>query len=112
MLSINELAGEIQEGNIIRVIVEGNDVEFIYYDGTSAFTRKEENKTLVEQLFLLGVSEEMLSSENILIEVKEPSLFDSTYLVPFLVFGGVGFILGALVMFMLVRSGRISANEQ
>ena len=111
ILCINELAEEIQEGQVNRLIVEGNGVKFIYFDGTSAFTRKEESKTVVEQLLVLGVSEEMLSSENILIEVKDPGLFDSTYLVPFMVFGGVGFILGALVMFMLVRSGHIGVKE-
>jgi hypothetical protein len=106
-ISINEVAGEIQEGNVIRLIVEGDDVEIIFNDGTSVFSRKEENTILVEQLLLLGVSEEMLSSENILIEVGEPGLFDSIYLVQFLIFVGAGFILGAFVMLMLARSGYI-----
>ncbi len=111
MFSINELADEIQEGNVVRLVIEGNDVEMIFVNGTSAFSRKEENKTLVEQLLALGVSEEMLSSENLLIEVRDPGLFDSTYLVPFLIFGGVGFILGALVMLLLVRSECIGIKE-
>jgi hypothetical protein len=54
-LLFNELAAKIKAGEIARIIVDENDLEVIYHDGTVGVTRKEPTKTTVEQLKDLGV---------------------------------------------------------
>lgn len=104
-LFINELASELRDENVARIAVENDEVEIIFRDGTRAFTRKEGNRSLVEQLLDLGVPEELLSSKSVQIEVKDSGIFGMTGLFPFAIIGGVGFVVGALVMLAIARAG-------
>ena len=73
-LTINQLAAEIQAGQVARVDVsEDNSLLVIYQDGTEAETRKESNTTLVEQLIALGATQEQLNYENVKINITSPS---------------------------------------
>ncbi len=96
VLTINQLAYDIQVGNINRVIVESDDkIRAIYKDGDEEVTsQKESGATLVEQLVGLGVTPEQLSPENVKIEVQPPStwmnlLSSVVYILPVILMGGV-----------------------
>ncbi|MFZ5908783.1 MAG: ATP-dependent zinc metalloprotease FtsH [Chloroflexota bacterium] len=96
VLTINQLAHDIQVGNINRVIVESDDkIRAIYKDGDEEVTsQKESGATLVEQLAGLGVTPEQLSPENVKIEVQPPStwvnlLSSVVYILPVILMGGV-----------------------
>jgi cell division protease FtsH len=98
-LYFNELAERIKTGGVSRIIVDDNDLEIIFKNGESAFSRVEPTKTTVEQLLDLGVTSEHLSPNRIQLEIKQPSNLNSvlsliTYILPvLLVFGLLYFML-------------------
>jgi len=94
ILPLNEVAAKIQSGVIDRIIVDENELELIYFDGTNAFSRKEPTKTTVEQLKDLGVTQSALARNNLELEIKEPSDLGTiisliTYILPALLVVGL-----------------------
>jgi cell division protease FtsH len=73
VLTINELANDIQSGLVKRVSENEDQLTAIYNNGDERISQKETGATLIEQLTQLGVTAEMLSSKQVLIEVKAPS---------------------------------------
>jgi cell division protease FtsH len=71
-LTINEVAMQIKNGQIKRIIEDENQLRVIYEDGSDASSYKEQSATLVEQLKELGVSTDDLNSEKVKIEIKPP----------------------------------------
>jgi cell division protease FtsH len=92
-LTISRVAQQVQNGQVSRIIVEGDDViRVITTNGTEAESRKEPATTLVEQLLSFGVTFEQLAKVDI--EVKAPSVWGSVlggalYLLPILFMGGL-----------------------
>ncbi len=99
VLSINELAEEIQDGKVTRVVEEENKLTVYYPEGLNPKTAtKETETTLVNQLLALGVTPDKLSSSAVKIEVKPPSAFAGIlnalfYILPFLLLGGAFFFI-------------------
>ncbi len=98
ILSINQVAADVQAGKVTR-ITEGQDkLNVIYGSGTQEIQRiayAEPGRTLVQQLKDLGVTTDQLSPERIAVEYKPPSplvglLSGVGYLIPFILLG-VGF---------------------
>ncbi|HKJ37890.1 MAG TPA: ATP-dependent zinc metalloprotease FtsH [Anaerolineales bacterium] len=102
VLTINELAQDIEAGRVSEVIIENSGgLRVKYKSGSEAETQtgietyKESDATLVEQLSVLGVSPEKLSAENVKIEVEAPSIWSGAlggfiaYLLPLLLMIGV-----------------------
>ena len=95
ILTINQVAHDIQVGDVNRVVVESDDkIQVIYGDGVEKTSQKEPGATLVEQLVGLGVTPEQLAPDNVKLEVKPPSswvgiLSSVVYILPVLLMGGV-----------------------
>ena len=95
VLTINQVAYDIQSGEVNRIIVESdNKLQVIYDDGTEKPSQKEPGATLVEQLLGMGVTPEKLVPDNIKLEVKPPSawvgiLSSLGFFLPVLLMGGV-----------------------
>ncbi len=95
VLTINQVAYDIQAGEVTRILVESdNKLVVIYNDGTEKPSQKESGATLVEQLIGLGVTPEKLVPDNINLEVKPPSawvgvLSSLGFFLPVLLMGGV-----------------------
>ncbi len=98
VLTINELAGQIKNGDVKRIVVENdNRLSVIYSDGDAATpiertAQKENGETLIQQLVALGVSAEQLAASNVQIEVRPPSSWMTVlsvlgYVLPFLLLG-------------------------
>ncbi|MCC7118922.1 MAG: ATP-dependent zinc metalloprotease FtsH [Anaerolineales bacterium] len=96
-LTINEVAQKVQSGEVKRIVIESDDtitVEMKNGSAGSVESRKESNATLVEQLISLGVTAEQLSPKNLVVEVREPSLWSGlgtllVYLLPVILMVGV-----------------------
>ena len=94
-LTINEVAADIKEGNVARVIIENDDTLRVVYDnGQEKESHKETTATLVEQLTSLGVTAEQLSPTNVKIEVNPPSQWagvvsGALYILPVIFMAGV-----------------------
>jgi len=98
-LYLNEVAAQVASGNVSRIVVDENNLEVILRDGTSAFSHKEPTKTTVEQLVDLGLTPDLLASDRLQIEIKQPSDWNTvvsliTYLLP-------GLLVVGLIFFML-----------
>lgn len=94
-LTINEVAGDIKEGNVARVVIESDDrLRVVYDNGDEKESHKEASATLVEQLLGLGVTAEELASNNVKIEVDPPSQWagvvsGALYILPVIFMAGV-----------------------
>ena len=100
VLTINQLAEEIKQGQIARIVEEENSLTVYYADGlTEKKATKETESTLVNQLLAYGVTTEDLSaSGGLKIEVKPPSAFAGIlntlfYILPFLLLAGAFFFI-------------------
>jgi len=93
-LTINEVAMQIQQGQITRITEDDSRLLIVYQDGSEAVSYKAPEATLVEQLMQLGVTTDALNAENVKIEIKPPSPWLGiatifSYVMPFLLLGGV-----------------------
>jgi cell division protease FtsH len=91
-LTISEVAADIQQGSISRIVVDGDRLTITYLDGQQRTSHKESNGYLIEQLIGLGVSTNQLQS--IRIEARPPSAWLGIatalgYILPFLILGAV-----------------------
>ncbi len=107
-LTINEVAKAIQGGEVARVVIQQDDlIHIIYKSGKEADSHKEPTTTLVDQLVSLGVTPAQLSADNVMVEVKPPSLLSGllsvlAYTLPLLI------VLG--VMWFIFRQAQGSNN--
>lgn len=98
VLTINQVAADIQAGKVARLVENEYRLKVIYQDGTQRDSTMEANATLVQQLRDLGVTPEQLSPTKIKIEIRPPSAWVNVltvlgYVLPFLVLGGVFFFI-------------------
>ncbi|HXK31892.1 MAG: cell division protein FtsH [Candidatus Nealsonbacteria bacterium RBG_13_38_11] len=108
-LSLSQVVGGINEGNIKKIIVSGNDLEITYQDDAKAFSTKEAEAALSQSLINYGVNEEKLRSVNV--ETKEKSdiwnwLMPLLLILPLLVFG-----IFFWMMFRQARGGAMQAFD-
>ncbi|HEY59104.1 MAG TPA: ATP-dependent zinc metalloprotease FtsH [Anaerolineae bacterium] len=97
-LTINELATEIKNGNVIKIIEDENSLSITLKNGEETSSNKESNSTLIEQLLSYGVTSEDLHSSNLTIEIKKPSTWISFlsiigYILPFVIVGAAFFMI-------------------
>jgi cell division protease FtsH len=99
VLTINQLAADVQAGKITRIIVESDSSITAVYPGEGAEkiereVQKEDTSSLVDQLLALGVSPEKLAPTNVEIEIHPPSTWLGVatilgYVLPFIVIAGI-----------------------
>ncbi len=110
VLSINQVADEVNKGTVARIIEEENKLTIVFKaDGSEKTAVKETESTLISQLIALGVDPEKLSPENgIKIDVKTPSAL-SGILNAFLLYGlPILILVGAF--FFIFRQAQGSNN--
>lgn len=97
VLTINQLAQDIQGGNVGKITIKSdNNLQVVYQNGTEREAQKEPGATLVEQLVSLGVTPKQLAPENndfkLLVEPPSPwvgVLSSLGYILPVLLMAGV-----------------------
>lgn len=92
--TISDLAADVKQGAVEMIHEDGNQlvIDFKANNRPSVTTQKEPVATLVEQLLNLGVTTEMLSKDNIIVNVEPPNPWFSFltilgYLFPIIVLG-------------------------
>uniref|UniRef100_A0A7C4PIU6 ATP-dependent zinc metalloprotease FtsH n=1 Tax=Anaerolinea thermolimosa TaxID=229919 RepID=A0A7C4PIU6_9CHLR len=98
VLTINEVAADLQAEKVARIVENENRLKVIYRDGTQRDSTIESNATLVEQMLNLGVKPDQLSPTKVKIEIKPPSAWLGLltllgYVLPFIVLAGVFFFI-------------------
>jgi cell division protease FtsH len=98
VLTINEVAADVQAGKVARIVENENRLRVVYQDGSQRDANIEPNATLVEQLIILGVTSDQLAPTKVKIEIKPPSAWLSVltllgYVLPFILLAGVFFFI-------------------
>ena len=98
VMSINELASQITQGNVSKIVEDENSLVVTLKDGSENIAIKETGGTLVDQLLSYGVTADALNHSNISIEVKQPSEWGAVisflgYILPFLLVGAAFFFI-------------------
>jgi cell division protease FtsH len=97
-ISFNEFADAVKNGEVKSVLVDENELEIEFRDGSVKFTRKEPDNSAISQLIDLGVQPASLASDRIIWEIKQPSDWNTvislvTYLLPGLLVVGLIFLM-------------------
>ena len=97
-LTINQLAADIQAGDVERITENENRLRVVYSDGVEKEAIIEPDATLVEQLLNLGVTADQLTPSRVKVEIRAPSAWLDVltmlgYIVPFIILGAVFFFI-------------------
>ena len=71
VLSINQLVGKINAGQVAKILISGNDLAIEFKDSTKAEARKETETSLTDTFKNLGIDARLL--QDVSIQVKEES---------------------------------------
>lgn len=99
VLTINQLAADIQADKISKIVVEEDKLTVTYgATGDERVANKEATTTLIQQLKDLGVTDQHLGPNTISIEIRAPSpwlaiLTTAGYILPILILGGAFFFI-------------------
>jgi cell division protease FtsH len=98
-LPIQELAEDINAGEVRSLTVKGNDIEVTYRDNEEKLARKEPGSTAIEQLKAFGVEDDALQ-ELAAFDVEEPTDWGALFSV-----GGtlLGIIAMGVVAYLFIR---------
>ena len=93
-LTIGEVAQEIKTGKLKRVVINEDELNLFYEDGSEGTSHKEPDATFVQQVRELGVTAAQLTPENVIIEIKPPSAWFGVinvlgYVLPFIMIAGL-----------------------
>jgi cell division protease FtsH len=93
-ISIGEVAHQIIDGKVSRIVVNEDELTLIYPDDTEGTSQKEPGATFIEQLKDLGVSSQDLNPDNVIIDIKPPSVLFGVlnvlgYILPFIMIAGL-----------------------
>ncbi|MBI2042434.1 MAG: ATP-dependent zinc metalloprotease FtsH [Candidatus Nealsonbacteria bacterium] len=106
-LPLTQLAQDVNEGRIQKIVVEGNNVTITYLDASNAQTKKETETALSQSLNNYGVDKEKLRA--VQIETKEDRGLAfwmgpiSLFLFPLLIFG--------VFFWLIFRQARAGASQ-
>ena len=106
-LALNEVAADIQAGQVSRITIDDNRLLVIYTNGTENTSHMGSGATLTEQLKDFGVTSDQLAAANVQIEYRPPSAWLGVftalgYFIPFLLLG--------LVFWFVFRQAQGSNN--
>lgn len=97
-LSINEVATQINQGNVAKIVEDENSLTVTMKDGSENSATKESGSTLIDQLKGYGVTTDNLMPSKLTIEVKPPSPWVNIitllgYILPFIIVGVLFFFM-------------------
>ena len=103
VLPLNELANKIENGEVKKIkISESGSISSELADGSKAVTRKEPGVGLAESLLSYGVSPEAFKKVPLTVEDSMVQTIILAYVLPTIL---PIFIIGAVIMFLLRKSG-------
>ncbi len=105
IITINELAVEIKSGQVTRmIIIDESEVEVLYRNGSSASSRIDPRKDIIDQLNDFGVSPTDLSPDSIQVEYRKFGSSIQNILIGVAIGGLTGVLVGASLMRLYIES--------
>jgi cell division protease FtsH len=107
-VSLNDVAQKVMNGQVDKIVVDGDNLDVSLADGTKAVSRKEPSSTMVDQLVAFGVTPAELASSQLQIEIKQPSDWNTvislvTYILPAMLVVGL--------IWLMLRQAQGSNNQ-
>jgi cell division protease FtsH len=107
-ISLNDVAQKVMNGQVEKIVVDGDSLDVELVDGTQVVSRKEPTSTMVDQLVALGVTPAELASSQVTIDIKQPSDWNTvislvTYILPALLVVGL--------IWLMLRQAQGSNNQ-
>jgi cell division protease FtsH len=106
-ISLSQLAKEIENENVEKLVVKGDSLEVFFQDGVEKISRKETDASLTETLTNLGVSNEKIAKVNIDPQSETGFWFWLGALLPFL----LPFLFILVFFWFIARQARSSALQ-
>lgn len=107
-IAFSQLITAINQGEVEKIIVDGNNLEIVFKNETIANSRKETETSLTQSLVNYGISKENLN--NIEIETKEPDTGIWGWLGPTLIFV-LPFLFLILFFWLIFRQAKSGAMQ-
>jgi len=108
-ISITQLVDDINQNNIKKIIVAGNDLDIIYTDEKTAVSMKEPNTSITDLLINLGVNQENL--KKVLIDIKPEKQNFWSWVTPLFVFGILPLIFFGFIFWMMFKQAKTGAMQ-
>lgn len=106
-VTLNTLAREINEGNVDKITVSGNDLEIELEDGTKQQSTKEAETSLSESLANYNVDQKEFSEVNLTVEGEGGAQFWLGIIVPFV----LPFLIIGFFLWWMMRGAQRGANQ-
>lgn len=106
-ISLSQLANDIDQEKVEKILVSGNDVTVFYKDKKKAFTTKEAEAPLTESLLNLGVKKESLEKVNFVFEEKT----DVSFWVSMFLLGIFPLVIFFLFFWSILRKAKTGATQ-
>ncbi len=114
-ISITELAKKINQEEVKKIIVAGEELTVFYKNDEKAISRKESDTPLFEALVTYGTEKEKLNqlteSNQLTIEVEEKKESLSSWLFPLLIFGILPLAVFGIFFWLLLRRAKGGAMQ-
>lgn len=108
-IPISQIAAEINQEKIKKVIVAGSDIEVNYNDETKASSMKEPNAVFAELLTNLGAEQEKLRKVEIKVIPQKESVF--SWLFPALLYGILPLVVIGFFLWTMMKQARLGAGQ-
>lgn len=106
-LSLNQLVDKINAGQIVKIVVNGNDLAVTLKDGTAAVSKKESELGISETLKNLGVNPQALQNAGLEVQEQSGWQFWAGILIPTLLpLLAIGFFF-----WLMFRQARTGVNQ-
>ena len=108
LVSLSELALQINEGKVREVEIYGDDILIRFKDGSLALSKKEAETSLSQSLINLGVEKEKLREVQIKIEKRESTL---SWLIPVIIYVISPIIFLVIFFWILMRQAKSGTSQ-
>jgi hypothetical protein len=102
-IPFSRLVDDIESGQVIRLLIDEGEVEVIYWNGSSAVSRIDPKRVILDQLEDFGISPEELSSDSIQLEYVKIGSSIKNMLIGIVMGGLIGILVGASLMRMYIE---------
>ncbi len=106
-LSLNQLASDINAGQVSKIIVNGNDLSITLKDGTNAVSQKEAESGLTDSLKNFGVDPTKLQGVDVEVQSQSGWQFWADLLAPSL----LTLLIFGLFLWYMFRQARTGVNQ-
>jgi cell division protease FtsH len=106
-LNLSQVVGDVNAGNVTKIVVNGNDLAVTLKDGTSAVSKKETESGVSDTLKNLGVSSTALQAVDLEVQDQSGWAYWAELLLPTL----LPLLIIGFIFWLMFRQAKTGANQ-